>query len=47
MLLVYIKKCKSHIRAINLDYQFQPRMRNLTYLIDNIPYQIFRNILSM
>ena len=36
------KTLKSHIRIINLKYQLKDGMKNLNYLMDDIPYQIFK-----
>ena len=41
------KNIKSHIRTINLKYQFQHRIKNLNYQMDHILYQIFKIILNV
>ena len=38
---------KSHIRTINLKYQFGHGMNSLSQLMNNILYQMFKNILNM
>ena len=45
--IYYTLKRKAHIITINLKYQLQHGMINLNYLIDRIPYQIFKIILSI
>ena len=38
---------KSNVRTINLKYQLQHGMKNLNYLMDHIPYQVFKIILIL
>ena len=40
------KISKSHVRIINLKYQFQHGMKKLNYLISHILYQIFKIVLN-
>ena len=37
----------SHVRTINLKYLLQHGMKNLNYLMDHIPYQIFKIIYNI
>ena len=41
------KNIKIHVRTINIKYQVQHEMKNLSYLIDHILYQIFKIILNI
>ena len=41
------KKIKRHTKIINLKYKLQHGMKNLTYLMDHIPYQMFKIILNI
>ena len=38
---------KVYIRTINLKYQLQHRMKNFSYLMDDILYQISKTILNI
>ena len=38
---------KSHTKTINLKYQLRRGIKNLSYLTDNILYQIFKIILNI
>ena len=44
---VHGKIQKSHTKIINLKYQVRHRMKSLNYLMDHIPYQIFKIILNI
>ena len=44
---IHGKILKSHIRTISLKYQLQHGMKNLNYLMDHIPYQMFKIILNV
>ena len=41
------KKIKSHIKVINIKYQFPHEMKSLNYLKDHILYQIFKIALNI
>ena len=44
---IHGKILKSHIRTISLKYQLLHGMKNLNYLMDHIPYQMFKIILNV
>ena len=41
------KNIESHIRTINLKYQLKHGMKNLSFKMDHILYQIFKIILNI
>ena len=41
------KNIESHIRTINLKYQLRHGMKNLSFKMDHILYQIFKIILNI
>ena len=44
---IYQKTLENHAKRIYLKYLCQRRMINLNYLMDQIPYRIFKAILSI
>ena len=44
---IHGKVYKNYIKTINLKYQLERGIINLNYLMDHIPYQIFKIILSI
>ena len=42
-----MEKYRNHIRTINLKYQLKHGMKNLSFKMDHILYQIFKIILNI